>query len=134
MLPRVVLDTNILVSAILSINGNSAKIVNMVLDNEVEVCYSGGIITEYEDVLSRPKFNFDQNLGHIIISTIQDKGVLIDPATSRIAFIDESDRIFYDTAKTCKAVLITGNIRHFPKKPFIVSPQGFLANPIFFMP
>jgi putative PIN family toxin of toxin-antitoxin system len=134
LLPRVVLDTNILVSAMLSINGNSAKIVNMVFDNEVEVYYSGGIITEYEDVLSRPKFNFNQNLVHIIISAIQDKGVLTDPATSRIAFTDESDRIFYDTTKTCKAVLITGNIRHFPKEPFIVSPQGFLANPIFFMP
>jgi putative PIN family toxin of toxin-antitoxin system len=120
-----VLDTNIIVSAMLSVNGNSARIVNMVLDNEVEVYYSPGIIAEYEDVLSRPKFHFDQNLVQLIIRTIQDKGILVYPKTSTIFFVDEMDRIFYDTAKSSNAILITGNIRHFPKEVFLVSPGEF---------
>jgi len=45
---------------------------------------------------------------------------------SLIRMLDEDDRKFYDVAKSAEAFLITGNIRHYPKEPFIVSPSGFL--------
>ncbi|WP_010259801.1 putative toxin-antitoxin system toxin component, PIN family [Treponema primitia] len=127
MTPRVVLDTNIIVSAILSRNGNCAKILDMVFDNEIEYWYSRNIIFEYEDVLSRPQFNFDQRQVSIILKTLQEKGTLINPDVSTIPFIDEEDRIFYDTAMSGKSLLVTGNKKHFPKKSFIIAPADFLV-------
>jgi len=40
---------------------------------------------------------------------------------------DETDRVFYDTAKASGAILITGNIRHYPAMPFIMTPADFLG-------
>jgi predicted nucleic acid-binding protein len=53
-------------------------------------------------------------------------GNLIEPLKSDIPFHDESDRIFYDTAVTSGAVLVTGNIRHFPDEPFVLTPTDFI--------
>jgi len=54
-------------------------------------------------------------------------GTQINPPTSTISLPDETDRIFYDTAKSSEAVLITGNIRHYPEEPFIMTPAEFLS-------
>ena len=125
---RVVLDTNILVSAMLSRQGNSARIVDLALDKRLTFVYSTGIISEYEKVLFRKKFNFDSTLVRIIIRTLQHNGFCLEPKMSGIPFVDETDRIFYDTAVSGKAVLITGNGKHFPRKSFIVAPADFVEN------
>ncbi len=69
-MPKVVLDTNILVSAMLSINGNSARIVNMALNRELSVFYNSGILFEYNDVLYRPRFDFNTEKVKNIIAAI----------------------------------------------------------------
>ena len=42
--------------------------------------------------------------------------------------IDAADRVFYDVAKASEAELITGNIKHYPKEPFIISPAAFMSS------
>ena len=65
---RVVLDTNILVSGLLSTFGNSAEIINAITDRVIACFYSDAIIREYTDVLLRPKFGFPQEKADALIS------------------------------------------------------------------
>jgi len=44
-----------------------------------------------------------------------------------IKILDEDDRVFYDTAEKSSAYLITGNLKHFPPRPFIVIPVVFFG-------
>ena len=123
---KVVLDTNILVSAMLSINGKPAGIVSMVLSRELSVFYNSKILFEYNDVLYRPKFNFNAKKVRNIIDTITESGTELMPAASDFPMIDESDRKFYDLHKAANVVLITGNAKHYPKESSIMSPAEFM--------
>jgi putative PIN family toxin of toxin-antitoxin system len=125
---RVVLDTNILVSALWSEYGNPAKIVTLLLEDRIIPCYSSEVIREYSAVLSRPQFRtkFGSNPVRDIISKIVNDGFSGVAIPSTLPFPDEDDRIFYDLAKTCNATLITGNIKHFPSEAFIMKPTDFL--------
>lgn len=111
----VVLDTNILVSALLSPNGRPAEILNLALNQKVRLCYDSRILTEYEAVLSRPKFSFEPGDVGKLMSFIQTEGMSVIPTPLTIPFVDQSDAKFYETAKHCHAALITGNQKHFPE-------------------
>jgi predicted nucleic acid-binding protein len=77
-------------------------------------------------VLQRDKFNFSPNDVDKYLNYVANNGLRIEAPLSDLSFTDESDRKFYETAKAAKAYLITGNAKHFPKEPFIVSPAKFL--------
>ena len=77
-------------------------------------------------VLAYEHLRIDVGTQHTIISDLQEFGKLIDPRESSIPMEDETDRIFYDTAKASGAVLVTGNIKHYPDEPFIMTPAEFL--------
>ncbi len=124
---RVVLDTNILVSAFWSKSGNAARILGMFLDNKILLIYSPEILAEYKFVLNRPAFQFSRVKIGEIINQIRKYGVPIQPETSDVPFTDESDRKFFDAARTYGATLITGNQKHFPPSPSIKSAAEFLA-------
>ena len=125
---RLVLDTNIVVSAFIKSDGKPSQIVKMILGRKAELYYNEVIISEYESVMSRSKFadKIDSNMVHRFTGLLKSIGVLFMPDTSSIELPDESDRIFYDTAKESGSVLISGNIKHYPKEPFIVQPADFL--------
>ena len=123
---RIVLDTNVVVSALLSPKGNAAVILGMAADGLLTPVYNGQIIEEYTTVLARPRFDFPQHLIDQTLDLFDVFGVPAEPQKSDFPMPDESDRIFYDTAVAGAAVLITGNLRHYPEKPFIVSPADFL--------
>jgi len=53
--------------------------------------------------------------------------MLIEPFVSTVFMTDETDRTFYDTAKASDSILITGNIKHYPTEPFIMTPTEFLT-------
>jgi putative PIN family toxin of toxin-antitoxin system len=125
---KVVLDTNILVSAMLTINGNSARIISMALEGKLSVCYNSTILLEYNNVLYRPQFNFNAKKVQNIVSTITECGIELIPTVSDFPMIDESDRKFYDLHKTANAILITGNIKHFPKEDTIIKPADFIEH------
>ena len=123
---RAVLDTNVLVSAILSLKGNAAVILGMITEGSLTPVYCCQILGEYTGVLARPRFGFPKNLVDEVLSLFEVFGVPVDPQKSDFPMLDESDRIFYDTAAAGAATLITGNLRHYPEKPFVVSPADFL--------
>jgi len=123
----VVIDTNILVSAFWSSNGTPAKIIGLIQNRVITPCYDYRIIEEYEEVLSRAKFGFDEWEINDFLSQIKNDGVSVVVKSIDIPFIDESDKKFYEVAKHCNAKLITGNVRHFPPDDILViSPSNFL--------
>lgn len=127
---KIVIDTNIVITAFISPNGLQAKVLDFIVSNEeMLICYNEDILAEYEEVLSREKFkkyNFDPEEKENFISKIIEIGILINPKESSIPLPDESDRIFYDTAKESGAILITFNARHYPKESFIMTPVKFV--------
>ncbi|MDR0874739.1 MAG: putative toxin-antitoxin system toxin component, PIN family [Clostridiales Family XIII bacterium] len=123
---RIVLDTNIIVSSIISENGNPYKIVDMVFDDAFSIYYSLEILAEYEDVLHRERLNLNLDKVEYMLDAIRTVGVYVPHKKSDISLPDEDDRIFYDVAKSNDAILITGNTKHFPEEAFILTPAEFL--------
>jgi len=123
---NVVLDTNILVSSLLTY-GPPAVIVDFVADGIVIPFYSNPILQEYWEVLSRKKFGFDSVQVTRLIDDIVRTGIAVEGKSDKNKKVNEEDRIFYEAAVEAGAYLITGNIRHFPKEPFIITPAQFLT-------
>ena len=124
---KIVIDTNILVSALWSANGNPAKLMSMVLSDKVIPCYDYRIMQEYREVLSRSKFAFTQANVHEILQKIKADGLSVTAPELKVKFADESGRKFYEVAKYCQATLITGNKKHYPSDTDIISVADFLA-------
>lgn len=122
----VVLDTNILVSSLWTKEGAPAKIIKMILDRQLIPCHDFRIISEYRQVLRRPKFDFIPSDADDLIDFIRNSGVSVVAAPDGARFADESDRKFYEVAKSLNAILITGNIKHYPTEPFIMTPADFI--------
>lgn len=124
---KVVIDTNIIVSALLSPSGSPAKVFNHVLNGNVVMCYDSRIISEYQEVLMRPKFGSDKKAVRQVIDFIVHSGISIVPIPILDAFEDEDDKMFYEVAKTAEAYLVTGNGKNFRNEPRIIAPQEFLS-------
>jgi len=130
---NIVIDTNIIVSAFISPKGNAERVLESVLPSKsIMICYNEAIINEYIEVLGRDKFKrfgFDLKREKIdsVIKKIVETGSIVNATKSKIPFNDESDRIFYDTAKASNAILITGNIKDFPDEPFILTPAEYIS-------
>ena len=124
---KVVLDTNILVSSLLT-SGPPALIIDLAADGRIIPFYNDLILLEYWGVLSRKKFGFSSFNVTRLIHDIIRSGIAVEPKhRSKKKIVDEDDRVFYDTAVEAQAYLITGNIRHFPLEKFVVSPTQFLS-------
>ena len=125
---KVVLDTNILVSAFLAPGGTPAKILSLVLSSTILTCCNQTILGEYEEVLSRSKFKskIAQELIHSVLDFLKVAGLSCSVPASIFPMKDESDRVFYDVAKAAGAFLVTGNKKHYPDEPFIVTPRSFM--------
>ena len=125
-----VFDTNVLVSSLLTKNRDSAtvKVVDAVSDGVIAPLYNREILEEYEQVLHRAKFPFSENSIRNVINIIIQFGFEI---TSVLSYPEEKDMpdkgdiVFYRVVMEKRdddAYLITGNSRHFPDRPFIVTP------------
>ena len=123
---KIVLDTNIVISCALKPESNLSQIWDMIVAEKLQIYYNADILAEYVSILSRPKFDFDFMLQNSYTDFVKENGIIFDPITSTTKLLDEKDRIFYDTATQCGATLITGNIKHYPIKPYIKTPADFL--------
>jgi len=121
----VVLDTNILVSALMSDNGISATIYRMVHKGELVPYFCDAIMDEYLDVLFRPELKLDLPKVSTMLQIFAKQGKHVTPSKSDICLPDEDDRTFYDVSNDFNAILITGNTRHFPDESFIMTPRTF---------
>ncbi|GHT70510.1 hypothetical protein FACS1894110_22180 [Spirochaetia bacterium] len=102
---KVVLDTNVIVSAFLNPKGIPAEIVSLVLSEKIILCYDNKILSEYTDVLTRSKFNFNKELVNDFLEFIKIYGEYIVAESQDIQFIDEDDKIFYDVFRSSDANL-----------------------------
>jgi putative PIN family toxin of toxin-antitoxin system len=123
---KTVLDTNVIVSAMLSPGGNAANILSSVLDGKIQICLSAPIMAEYEEVLLRPKFKFAPDRVRLVLDVLSEIGLTCEPSISSMPLPDEADRPFYDATRSENAILITGNLRHYPIEPFILTPREFV--------
>ena len=124
---KVVLDTNIIISAALSPQGKPAKVFKIITsDDDMELSYNYTIFAEYKKVFAYKRLNIPNEKQKEFLDAIKEEGTVREPIKSDIILPDESDRIFYDTSKTANAYLITGNMKHYPNEDFIMTPAQFL--------
>ena len=124
-----VIDTNVLVSALLSRYPDAAtvQVVSAISKSGFRPLYNQEILAEYRDVLSRPKFSFPPQAIVSILDAIQEIGILSDRIESQEFFPDPKDVVFYEVALSKDdAYLVTGNTKHFPNKPIVVTPAEML--------
>lgn len=124
-----VIDTNVLVSALITRNSQSAtvKVVRRLLEGGFIPLYNNDIIDEYEDVLHRHKFNILSDVTESLISLIVEKGIEIHRTAFSNSMPDEDDRAFYEiTLSVDDSFLVTGNLKHFPDSPKVVTPSEFI--------
>lgn len=105
------------------------RTVDKIFSGEIVAVYSSEILSEYNEVLRRPKFGFDENAVKCLISVIEHYGRFTTPDKTGAWLADIKDVPFYDAVmskRSEEAYLVTGNIKHFPAKPFIVTPNDLL--------
>jgi putative PIN family toxin of toxin-antitoxin system len=128
---RIVLDTNILVSALLQPQGSPARTFLMTLGGPTaQLCVSGDIYAEYEEVIRRPKFDLSESVIEHVLRAIRERGFWVKPTEKVRASSDSDDDIFLECAQAARAhYLVTGNLKHFPTKwadTEIVTARQFL--------
>lgn len=124
-----VFDTNVLVSALMSSRQDSPTVtlLDYVLDGRIVLLYNDDIIAEYDEVLHRDKFSFADERIQAVLDLVKT-GLHLTPTMSDEDFPDPDDRVFYEVALSKDgSYVVTGNQRHFPKTPIVVSPAEMLS-------
>lgn len=126
-----VLDTNVLVSAALKPESDLARIVERVLLRQVPIYVCPSIVLEYREVLNRPRFRPKGFPPIWLPRLLQVAFHEPEPATWPLAGPDRDDLVFLSLAKASGAVLVTGNLAHFPEATragvLVLSPAAYLA-------
>lgn len=126
----VVIDTNVLVSAMLKWDSIPGNIMELVFEGPIIPVLNADILSEYREVLLRPKFHLTEEIVNPVLKNIESKAIFVDAKTLRVDLPDPKDCVFYEVMmeerNSEETYLVTGNIRHFPIKPFIVTPRQML--------
>lgn len=128
---KIVIDTNILVSGLLTPYGANGEIVRLVSAGALIVQYDSRIFLEYQDVLSRSKFQFDMQKVNAFLDYLKQNGQVLSGTPLQKRLPDPEAEPFLEIAIAGQATcLITGNTKHFPKafrqKIKIFSPSEFI--------
>lgn len=124
-----VIDTNVLVSALFTSNVEAAtvKVLDALFQKKIIPLYNEDIYEEYVEVLNRPKFHFPRTIVNKYLKAIRDLGVKAERVHSQENFPDVDDVVFYEVAMSKEdAYLVTGNTKHFPKSPIVVTPAEMM--------
>ena len=125
---NVVLDTNILVSAAWSPGKTASDILSAAFSGQFSIYYDLRIIEEYFRVMHYPKFGFEDWEIDAVLEPIVKYGIVIAAKPiPDVVFTDESDRKFYEVAKTANAILVTGNLKHYPSDGIAMGTADFHA-------
>ena len=121
-----VIDTNVIVSALISksLDSNPVKVFRAIMQERIVPLYNDEILSEYKSVLLRSKFHLTPSLVDTVIKAIMTDGLELDRTTAiDVDFPDQKDIVFYEIALSKEdSYLVTGNIKHFPSKTFVVTP------------
>ena len=125
---KIVVDTNVLVSALIRSEGIPARIVDVILSRQAKTVLDHRIYLEYEEVLLRPEFGFSRELVDDLLDFLWLSSERVRVATMSVELPDADDTKFLEVAMTASAdFLITGNLRHFPARQrhgvHVVSPR-----------
>lgn len=127
---RVVIDTNILVSALLKPGGIPGTIMVLALSRRVQLCVSADIFAEYDEVVRRSRFNLPADTIEGVLRSIRRLGHWVKPTVHVEECTDPDDDIFLQCAQAAEAdYLVTGNPRHFPdrwKKTKVISARELI--------
>ena len=117
MIPlRLVVDTNVVVSAALKPDGLQRTVLLLAITKPARLYVSNAILTEYRDVLSRPEFQIRKGLRQQLLDLIRKRAHLVNPARAVEVTNDPDDNMFVECADAARAdYLVTGNLGHFPK-------------------
>lgn len=128
-----VIDTNVLVSAMLGRHSVPGEVVEESLQGRIIPLLNDAIISEYRDVLSREKFRFDRGAVAAMINDLIRRGIHVDAVAAEEFLPDPKDAVFYEVVMEARkqegkseSYLVTGNIKHFPVKRYVVTPRQML--------
>ena len=127
---KAVLDTNVLVGGLITPEGACGRIVDLVFEEGFVPCVDARILREYQRVLPRPRLRIDRGDVVSTLRQIRLTAELLTPVPLAAALPHPADLPFLEVAKQAGAVLVTGNVRHFPAKAragvTVASPREFL--------
>ena len=128
---NIVLDTNVLVSGLLSSRGPPAAIFDAVYAGHLRLCFDGRILAEYREVLARKKLALDKAYVENLIARFEARGRLVPVPPIRVNLPDPDDNIFVEVAIASRAdYLITGNLKDYPAEAVmgvvVISPREFV--------
>ena len=121
-----VIDTNVIVSAMLKKDSMPAQVLKEVLVGNINMLVNEEILDEYIEVLSRKKFRFPIDAVINLITEIKKQAIYVDRTPLDEYMPDPDDAVFYEIVmearKNVDAYLVTGNLKHFPEEAFVVTP------------
>ena len=126
-----VIDTNVLVSALLKWDSVPGNVLQFTITGVVTPVLNEDILREYREVLLRKKFHFPESVVDAILDNLAAQAVFINEEKLDVNLPDPKDVVFYEVVmeerKNQDAFLVTGNLKHFPVERFIVTPRQFLV-------
>ena len=125
------LDTNVLVSALLPPHHAPALILDLILAGEIDLVVDDRILAEYREVLARPKFSFKERAAEDVLVYLEQAGIAVVAPPLDANLPDPDDSIFLEVAAAAQALLVSGNLRHYPAEQrhavVVLSPSALLA-------
>ena len=125
-----VIDTNVIVSSILKRDSNPGLIVDYVTAGIIIPLLNKEILNEYLEVLTRNKFDFDDATIQGTINIIKKNAIYLEKEQTIEDFIDKDDIVFFEimmsARSTMDAYLVTGNMKHYPVRNYIVTPAQMI--------
>lgn len=127
-----VIDTNVLVSSLLTVRADSptVRVMKAISEGTLIPLYNEEIMKEYDEVLHRKKFPFTEKRIRPVLASIRAFGLHVNPSPTDEILPDMDDLVFYEVVmekREDNAYLVTGNLRHFPARDFIVTPAEMMA-------
>ena len=125
-----VIDTNVIVSSMLKTNSIPGIIVDLIYKDIIVPLLNADIINEYYEVLSRNKFDIAPCRIDNLLNTSKGKGIFLKREQTLESFIDKEDIVFFEIVmsarQTMDAYLVTGNMKHYPIRSYVVTPREMI--------
>lgn len=125
-----VIDTNVLVSAMLKEGSMPWQVVREALEGCITPLINGEILSEYGEVLLRKKFGFSEAAVAKLVTELPKRAILLNAQPTNDILPDPDDAVFYEVVMAAQdkenAYLVTGNLKHYPVKSFIVTPHEMM--------
>ena len=127
---RVVLDTNVIVSAALTTHGPCGRILDLLGEAVFEICVDDRILDEYVRVLRRPELGINPDDRAAVLDLLRSLAQVVPAVPLAVKLPDADDMPFLEVAAAAEAVLVTGNARHFPSRVsagvLVLTPAEFI--------